>query len=43
MVIEKWESAEALGAHAVSDHMKAYAIKTKDMLADRVIQILSPA
>jgi quinol monooxygenase YgiN len=43
VVIEKWESAEALGAHAVSDHMKAYAIKTKDMLADRVIQILSPA
>lgn len=40
-VIEKWESKEALMAHAVSDHMKEYGAKTKDMLADRKIHILS--
>lgn len=40
-VVEKWASKEALMAHAVSDHMKAYGKKTKDMLADRKIHILS--
>ena len=43
VVIEKWESADALLAHAASDHMKAYGAKTKDMLADRKIHILSAA
>ncbi|MFK7836423.1 MAG: putative quinol monooxygenase [Sulfitobacter sp.] len=43
VVVEKWESMAALGAHAVSEHMKAYAASTKDMLADRKIHILSPA
>ncbi|MEH6527336.1 MAG: putative quinol monooxygenase [Sneathiella sp.] len=42
-VIEKWESMEALMAHAVSDHMKAYGAKTKDMLANRTIHILTEA
>lgn len=42
VVVEKWESMAALGAHAVSGHMKAYGASTKDMLADRVIHILSP-
>ncbi|WP_169568336.1 putative quinol monooxygenase [Sneathiella limimaris] len=40
-VIEKWESKEALMAHAVSPHMKEYGAKTKDMIADRKIHILS--
>jgi quinol monooxygenase YgiN len=43
VVVEKWESMAALGAHAVSDHMKAYGASTKGMLADRVIHILSPS
>jgi quinol monooxygenase YgiN len=43
MVIEKWESAEALGAHAASAHMAAYAAKTKDHLVSRVIHVLTPA
>ena len=43
VVIEKWASTDALMAHAGSAHMKAYAAKTKDKLADRVIHILSPA
>lgn len=41
-VIEKWESMEALKAHAAAPHMAAYAAKTRDMIASRVIHILSP-
>lgn len=43
IVIEKWESAEALKAHAAAPHMAAYAAKTKDMIASRVIHVLAPA
>jgi quinol monooxygenase YgiN len=43
VVLEKWESLEALRAHAASPHMAAYAAKTRDMIANRVIHILSPA
>ena len=43
VVIEKWESIDALKAHAASAHMRAYAAKTKDLLASRVIHVLSPA
>lgn len=42
VVVEKWASLAALGAHAASAHMKAYGDSTKDMLSDRVIHILSP-
>jgi quinol monooxygenase YgiN len=41
--IEKWESMEALKAHAAAPHMAAYAAKVKDLTAGRVIHILSPA
>ena len=43
VVIEKWASLDHLKAHAVSDHMKAYGAKTKDMLADRVIHVMLSA
>ena len=43
VVVEKWESMEALKAHAAAPHMKAYAEKTKDLIASRVIHILLPA
>jgi quinol monooxygenase YgiN len=43
VVVEKWESLEALKAHAAAPHMAAYAAKVKDMLAGRVIHVLSPA
>lgn len=43
LVIEKWESPEALKAHAAAPHMAAYAAKTKDLLAERKIHILQPA
>jgi quinol monooxygenase YgiN len=43
VVVEKWESLEALKAHAASPHMAAYAAKTRDMITSRVIHVLSPA
>ena len=43
LVIEKWDSMEALQAHAAAPHMAAYGAKTKELLASRVIHILSPA
>ena len=43
VVIEKWESPDALRAHAASPHMAAYGAKTKDLIASRVIHVLSPA
>ncbi len=42
VVVEKWESLDALKAHAAAPHMAAYAAKTKDLLASRVIHVLSP-
>jgi quinol monooxygenase YgiN len=42
VVIEKWASIDALKAHAAAPHMAAYGAKTKEMIASRVIHILSP-
>ena len=42
VVVEKWESLGALKDHAASPHMAAYAQKTKDLIASRVIHVLSP-
>ena len=42
-VVEKWESLDALQAHAASPHMKAYSAKTRDMVASRAVHVLSPA
>ena len=42
LVIEKWESLDHLKAHAGSPHMAAYGSKTKDLIASRVIHVLSP-
>ena len=43
LVIEKWESMDALKAHAAAPHMAAYGAKTKELIASRVIHILTPA
>ena len=43
VVVEKWQSMEHLKAHAASEHMKAYGAKVKDMLASRVIHVMSDA
>jgi len=42
VVVEKWESMDALKAHAAAPHMAVYGAKTKPLLASRVIHILSP-
>ena len=42
VVVEKWASVDALKAHAAASHMAAYGAKVKDMLANRVIHVLSP-
>ncbi len=43
VVVEKWESPEALKTHAAAPHMVTYGAKVKDMLASRIIHILSPS
>ncbi|MBD0274178.1 MAG: antibiotic biosynthesis monooxygenase [Acetobacteraceae bacterium] len=43
VVIEKWESLDALKVHGAAPHMAAYAAKTKEMIASRVIHVLCPA
>jgi quinol monooxygenase YgiN len=43
VVIEKWECLDALKAHGAAPHMAAYAGKTREMIASRVIHVLTPA
>ncbi len=43
VVVEKWESLEALQAHFKAPHMAAYADKTRDFVANRVIHVLESA
>jgi quinol monooxygenase YgiN len=40
VVVEKWESMDHLKAHGASAHMQAYAAKTRELLADRVIHFM---
>lgn len=41
--VEKWRDAAALKAHAAAPHMAAYSAKVKEMIASRVIHVLSSA
>ena len=43
IVIEKWESLDHLKAHAAAPHMKTYAEKNKDLLADRKVHVMTSA
>ena len=43
VVIEKWETLDALKAHAAAPHMAAYAAKVKDWTENRLIHVLEPA
>jgi quinol monooxygenase YgiN len=43
VVVEKWASLDALKAHAAALHMAAYAARTKDLIANRIIHVLAPA
>jgi quinol monooxygenase YgiN len=40
VVVEKWESMDHLKAHGASAHMAAYAAKTRELLAERVIHFM---
>ncbi|GAC1404136.1 MAG: putative quinol monooxygenase [Candidatus Velthaea sp.] len=42
VVVEQWVSPEALNAHIAAPHMKAYAAKTKELVASRAINVLMP-
>jgi quinol monooxygenase YgiN len=41
--VERWESVEALRAHAVAPHMKAYASQIEPFTASRAIHVLQAA
>jgi quinol monooxygenase YgiN len=43
VVVERWESVEALRAHAVAPHMKAYAAQVEPFTASRAIHVLQAA
>lgn len=43
VVIEKWESLDALKAHAATPHMATYAAKTHALIAARAVHVLAPA
>jgi quinol monooxygenase YgiN len=43
IILETWESPEALAAHVVAPHMVTYGAKTKDLYASRAIHVLNPA
>lgn len=43
VVVERWESPAHLAAHAAAPHMAAYGAKVREMIASRVIHVLSPA
>jgi quinol monooxygenase YgiN len=43
LVVEKWDSMDALKSHAAAPHMAAYAAKVKELIATRTVHILQPA
>jgi len=43
VVVEKWESPDALKAHAGAPHMQTYGAKTRPLIESRLIHILTPA
>jgi len=43
VVIEKWADMDALKAHGVAPHMKAFGAKIKDLVANRAIHVLTSA
>ena len=43
VVIEKWESAAHLKAHAKAAHTLEYQAKVKDLIESRTIHVLTPA
>ena len=43
IVIEKWETVDALRAHGAAPHMVAYGQASRDMVAGRTIHVLTEA
>jgi quinol monooxygenase YgiN len=43
VIVEKWESVEALKAHLQAPHMVAYRPKVKEFVVVTKLQILQPA
>ena len=43
VIIEKWESLDALKAHTNAPHMAEYRVRVKDLVESVVLQILMPA
>jgi quinol monooxygenase YgiN len=43
VVVEKWESLDALKAHAVSPHMRVYRVNVKDYVRGVHLLVLDPA
>lgn len=42
MVVEKWESLDALKAHLVADHMIAYRERVQGLVVKTDLQVLEP-
>lgn len=42
-VVEKWESLDALKAHAQAPHMQEYRTRVKDLVVGMTLQVLEPA
>ncbi|MCI0458846.1 MAG: antibiotic biosynthesis monooxygenase [Gemmataceae bacterium] len=43
LVVEKWESVEALKAHLQAPHMLAYRPRVKDLVVRTTLHVLGPA
>ena len=43
VIIEKWESLDALKAHSQAPHMAEYRVRVKDFVESVTLQILTPA
>jgi quinol monooxygenase YgiN len=43
VIIEKWESLDALKAHTQAPHMADYRVRVKDFVESVTLQILTPA
>lgn len=43
VIVERWESLDALKAHLVADHMKTYREKVKDLVEKTVLEVYETA
>ena len=43
VVIEKWDSLDALRAHTTAPHMQEYRVRVKDLVLCVQLQVLQPA